>query len=217
MPGASVSQSRFLPRAASALLAPPFVLFVICLTIVVTAFTSPTWAESLFWAVIVLVAAASILVLAGAKPLPAIASKSHLFKRLSWLLRYAIATTLLCLSTFLGALAGFTAGGTDGQLLVNGAEALVGEVAIWAVRIGAVLFFGWLSVDFFRMSLSRRRKGIRRSIGKMLGSTERSGTKTSAVHPVVMNWLVVLTSPLLATASFGALAISLLLALRGAP
>ena len=186
------------------------------MTIVITAFTAPSVAQSLFWALIILVAAASVLILGGAKPLPALASQSHLFKRLSWLLRYAIATALLCLSTFLGALAGFTAGGTDGRALADGAAGLVGEVAIWAMRIGAVLFFGWLCVDFWRMGLARRRKAIQRSLGRVLAGAGGSARPAKTVHPVVENWLLALTSPLLATVSFGATAIILLVALQSA-
>jgi hypothetical protein len=215
MPGNSVSYSSFWPQAASAALGPSFVLFAVWVTIVITAFTAPGVAQSLFWALIVLVTAASVLILAGAKPLPALASQSHLFKRLSWLLRYSIATALLCLSTFLGALAGFTAGGTDGQALADGAARLVGEVAIWAVRIGAVLFFGWLSADFFRMGVDRRRKAIRRSLRKIVGAPAGSAS-VQTVHPVVANWLLALTSPLLVAVSFGATAIFLLMALQGA-
>jgi hypothetical protein len=151
------------------------------------------------------------MALAGAKPLRPLAERSHLLRRLSWLGRYGTAAALLCASTFLGAISGFTAGKSDAQSLVDGASSVVGLVAVWAVRLGATLFFGWLVVDVFRMGKSRRAKGLRRAIRKISGPRVAELSKNS----VVTGWLLALTSPAMVAVSLAAVTISLIISLQG--
>ncbi len=197
-------------KIGSLVLAPRFVLGVIWTAIVVGMAISATWAVALFWALMALTASATMLGLAGARPLAALSERSHLFLRLSWLVRYGTATAVLCLSTFLGALAGFQAGASDAQTIIGGVGGLLGAVGIWAAKIAAVLFFGWLVVDVYRMSERRRRKGIKRAIRKVV-PRELQGV---ALDGVIVNWFVVLSSRLSTTVSLGAIVVALILALN---
>jgi len=102
-------------------------------------------------------------------------------------------------------------GSPDAQSLVDGATSVVGVVAVWAVRIGATLFFGWLVVDVFRMGQAHRTKGLRRAIRKTAGPRFAQLTRNA----VVTNWLLALTSPAMVAVSLAAVTISLILSLRG--
>lgn len=196
-------------RLASALLAPPFVLSAIWATIVIGVASSSSWGVPLFWALMILTAGVTAIALLGAEPLPAVAEHSHLLQRLGWLGRYGTAAGLLCVSTFIGVVAGFQAGTPDPQSVVDGASELVGVVALWAIRIGAVLFFGWLVLDVSRMGPERRRMGLKRSIRKLLGRE----LEAKASHQVVLHWLLSFSSPPMVAVSLGAIVLALLSAL----
>ena len=204
-PPAEPTWARFASRA----LAPRFVLTVIWAAIVIGTVASAPWAMPLFWALVIVTVAATALALAGAKPLPALAERSHLFRRLSWLTRYGTGTIVLCLSTFLGAIAGLQAGSSDAQSIVDGVGALLALVGLWAARIAAVLFLGWLVVDVHRMSEKRRRKGVKRALRKALPMELRE----IALDEVIVRWLLALSSRPSATVALGAVVISSLWAL----
>jgi hypothetical protein len=146
----------------------------------------------------------------GARPLPALKEESHLFLRLSWLGRYTTAASVLCVSTFLGALAGIRVGEPDAQSIVDGVSGLIGTVASFAAQIAALLFFGVLMIDIWRMGESRRLEGIERSLRKLRGP----GLETTPLNAVVLRWLAALSSPLLVCVSLGAIVVSLLIALN---
>lgn len=193
-------------KFASFVLAPRFFLGVVWAAIAVGMVTSAPWTAPLFWALMAVTAIATLLALAGARPLPALAERSHLFLRMSWLVRYGTATAVLCLSTFLGALAGFQAGTSDAQTIVDGVGGLLGVVGIWAAKIAAVLFFGWLVADIYRMSERHRRSGIKRAIRKLVPRELR----VFALHEVIVNWLLALSSRFTATVSLGAIVVALI-------
>lgn len=117
-------------------------------------------AYALFWAIVALVSAVAVTVFAGARPLPRLADRSHLLHRLSWLARYGTGAVLLCVSTFVGGLAGsaVAAGTTESQL--DALTQLIGVVGAYAFQIALVIFLGWLAIDMWRLTADARTAGF---------------------------------------------------------
>lgn len=204
------SNKQVWPRLASFILKPTVVLAVFWVVALGGTLGSAPWGVPLFWSLMILIALVTAFALSGARPLPALKEQSHLLLRLSWLGRYGTATAVICISTFLGALAGTQLGTTDVQSVVDAATGLVGTVTLFAVNIAAVLFFGWLVIDIWRMGRSHRREGIERSIRTMIGPGLR-GTNPSEI---VVRWLLALSSLPMVVISVAAIVISFLTAIN---
>lgn len=195
-------------RLASLSLSPKFVLGVIWIVIASGSIYSAPWGILLFWALMVIAATATGFALIGAQPLPPLKELSHLVMRLASLGKFATATAVLCLSTFLGALVGAQAGTADTQVIFDGASGLVGFVASVAAQGAAVVFLGWLVVDLIRMGDARRSEGIQRSALYVIRPWKWNGSGP------VMRWLLALSSPAMAAISLAALLINLFLTLH---
>lgn len=195
-------------RAASVMLRPKVVVVVLIASAVVGSLLGHRFAYALFWALVALVSAMAIAVLAGARPLPRLADQSHLLHRLSWLGRYGTGAALLCLSTFLGGLAGSgVAGGTTASQL-DVLSSLVGEVGVYAFQIALVLLLGWLAIDMWRLSADRRIDGFTRAAKWALGPALARAISI----PVVERWVLALTSPaLVSTVAFIGIVYALML------
>lgn len=198
---------------ASMILGPIPMLSMLYLLAVVGSLSGHTWAISLFWSLMILVAATTVAALAGARPLPRLADRSHLVSRLSWLGRYGTGAFLLCISTFLGGLTGAATAVGSAQDAVDALFQLVGSVGLYAIEIAIVIFLMWLAIDVGRLGIERRRTGMRRSI------TYIAGRRTANVldHPAVMRWLDALTSPFLVTFAAVAAVGAILLQMNGYP
>lgn len=178
---------------ASALLGPVPVTATVYLVAGFGSLFGQAWAIALFWSATLLVAGLTITVLAGARPLPRLADQSHLVNRLSWLGRYGTAAFLLCVSTFLGGLAGTAVPGGSAQQVGDALSSLVGVVGTYAIQAAIVIFLIWLAIDVKRLGVDRRRAGFARSVTYLAGQR----IATACDHPAVTRWLITLTSPFL--------------------
>lgn len=186
------SPSRF-EAIASMVLGPIPVLSTLGFIAGVGSLVGEAWAFALFWALTALVAALTLSVLAGARPLPRLADQSHLLFRLSWLGRYATAAFLLCASTFLGGMAGTAVPAGSAGNVTDTLMLLVQVVGIYAAQIAIMILLVWLAIDVRRLGVDRRRAGFTRSIAYLAGWR----VAKACDHPAVTRWLVALTSPLL--------------------
>ncbi|WP_242086915.1 hypothetical protein [Microbacterium lacticum] len=150
-------------------------------------------AYALFWALVALVGAVAVIVLAGARPLPRLANRSHLLHRLSWLGRYGTGAVLLCLSTFLGGVAGAAAGEGATATQFEALSALIEEVGAYAIQIAIVLLLGWLAIDMWRLNADQRITGFARVVAWAAGPEPARAIST----PVVGRWVRALSSPAL--------------------
>lgn len=178
---------------ASALLGPVPVTATVYLVAGFGSLFGQGWAIALFWSATLLVAGVTITVLAGARPLPRLADQSHLLNRLSWLGRYGTAAFLLCVSTFLGGLAGTAVPGGSAQQVGDALSSLVGAVGTYAIQAAMVIFLIWLAIDVKRLGADRRRAGFARSVTYLASPR----IATACDHPAVTRWLITLTSPFL--------------------
>lgn len=153
------SATRF-KRALSAVLLPTPVLSVLIVCALIGSLAGLRAAYALVWSLIALVAAVAALVLAGARPLPRLADSSHLLHRLSWLCRYGVAAVLLCISTFLGGLAGSSSVAGTVEMQFQSLSSLIGTVGAYATQIAVVIFLGWLAVDIWRLERIARVAGF---------------------------------------------------------
>lgn len=190
------------------MLSPGPVLTVLISSAVVGSLLGHRIAYALFWALVALVSAVAIAVFAGARPLPRLADQSHLLHRLSWLVRYGTGAVLLCLSTFLGGVAGSgAAGGTTGSQL-DALSSLIREVGVYAFQIALVLLLGWLAIDMWRLNADRRIAGLTRAAAWAVGPN----LARAISNPVVERWLLALTSPaLVSTIAFIGIVYALML------
>lgn len=122
-----------------------------------------------------------------------LADQSHLVNRLSWLGRYGTAAFLLCVSTFLGGMAGVAVPTGSAQQVADTLYLLIGAVGIYAIQAAIVILLTWLTIDVKRQGVDRRRAGFRRSVNYVVGQRAASACN----HPAVTRWIIALTSPLL--------------------
>lgn len=155
---------------SSTLLGPIPVVSTLYLIAVVGSLAGQTWAYALFWSLTILVAGLTLAVLAGARPLARLAGQSHLISRLSWLGRYGTAAFLLCVSTYLGGMAGTAAPSGSAQQVADSMSSLVGAVGIYALEIAIVIFLILLAIDVKRLGADRRREGFTRAVAYLAGN-----------------------------------------------
>lgn len=178
---------------ASALLGPVPVVSTLYLMAGFGSLAGQTWAYALFWSLTILVAGLTLAVLAGARPLPRLADQSHLISRLSWLGRYGTAAFLLCVSTYLGGMAGTAAPSGSAQQVADSLSSLVGAVGTYALQAAIVIFLIWLAIDVKRLGAERRREGFTRAVAYLAGNL----VARSCDQRAVTRWVIALTSPLL--------------------
>jgi hypothetical protein len=120
-----------------------------------------------------------------------------LLGRVIWLGRFMIAAILLCLSAFIGAVAGAQVSVDKGGLHFLGTGVLLRSVILIAVEFGVFVFLGWLVIDMWRLGRSRQ-KGIDQLVINLVGSHFAPVILT----PAVRLWLMALSSPALTSISF---------------
>tara|TARA_R110002020_G_scaffold39986_4_gene118266 strand:- start:1750 stop:2397 length:648 start_codon:yes stop_codon:yes gene_type:complete len=196
---------------ASTLLGPVPVLTTLYLVAGIGSLIGQVSAIALFWSLTIVVAGLTITVLAGARPLPRLADQSHLVNRLSWLGRYGTAAFLLCVSTFLGGMAGVAVPAGSAQQVADALSSLVGAVGIYAIQAAIVIFLTWLTIDVKRLGVDRRRAGFARSVTYLVGQRAASACD----HPAVTRWIVALTSPLLVSLAAATAIVSMFLHTAG--
>lgn len=190
---ASAKRPSRVEAIASTSLSPVPVVTTLYLLAGIGSLAGQAWAIALYWALTVLVAGLTTAVLAGARPLPRLVDQSHLLNRLSWLGRYGTAVFLLCVSTFLGGMAGTAVPAGSAQRVVDSLSSLVGTVGLYAAQAAMVIFFAWLAIDMRRLGADGRRSGFARSITYLAGRR----AARACDHSAVSRWLTTLTSPIL--------------------
>lgn len=195
----------------AALLGPVPVLTTLYLVAGIGSLFGQMWPIALFWSLTLVVAGLTMTVLAGARPLPRLADQSHLLYRLSWLGRYGTAAFLLCVSTFLGGMAGMTVPAGSAQRVADALSSLVGVVGTYAIQVAIVIFLVWLAIDVKRLGVDRRRAGFARSATYLAGQR----MARACDHPAIARWIVALTSPLLASLAATTAIVSILVQSAG--
>ena len=182
-------------------------LTVLIITAVLGSLLGHQAAYALFWAIAALVSAVALTVFVGARPLPKLADRSHLLHRLSWLVRYGTGAVLLCVSTFVGGLAGSAvAGGTTASQL-EALDHLIGIMGAYAFQIALVLFLGWLAIDMWRLTADLRTAGFTR-VATWVGGPD---VARATFMPVVERWAGALSAPaLVSTIAFIGIAYALM-------
>lgn len=140
--------------------------------------------------IVATVALACVLLLA-ARPLAPLRERSHLVGRLGWLVRFMLAAVLLCLSAFVGAIAGAQIRIDPGGLQFGQMGTLLRSVLSIAMGGGLFLFLSWLAVDVWRLGPDRRLESICSAMNYV-----------SRPWPIpypnrfASSWILTLTSPL---------------------
>jgi hypothetical protein len=184
------------------------VLTVLIITAVLGSLLGHRAAYALFWAIAALVSAVALTVFAGARPLPRLADRSHLLHRLSWLVRYGTGAVLLCVSTFVGGLAGSAVAGGTTESQLESLNHLIGMVGAYAFQIALVLFLGWLAIDMWRLTADVRTAGFTQFATWVGGPDLARATSM----PVVERWVRALTAPaLVSTIAFIGITYALML------
>jgi len=196
---------------ASALLGPVPVLTTLYLVAGIGSLFGRMWPIALFWSLTLVVAGLTMTVLAGARPLPRLADQSHLLNRLSWLGRYGTSAFLLCVSTFLGGMAGVAVPAGSAQQVADALSSLVGAVGIYAIQAAIVIFLVWLAIDVKRLGVDRRRAGFARAVTYLVGQRVAGACD----HPAVTRWIIALTSPLLVSLAAATAIVSMFLQTAG--
>lgn len=197
-----------LGRAAAAILSPTPVLTVLIVTALLGSLLGHQSAYALSWAIVALVSAVAVTVFAGARPLPRLADRSHLLHRLSWLARYGTGAVLLCVSTFVGGLAGSAVAGGTTESQLDALSQLIGIVGVYALQIALVLFLGWLAIDMWRLTADVRTAGFTQ-VARWVGGPD---VARATSMPVVERWVRALSSPaLVSTIAFIGIAYALML------
>lgn len=191
---------------ASTLLSPVPVLTTLYLVAGIGSLFGQMWPIALCWSLTLVVAGLTMTVLAGARPLPRLADQSHLLNRLSWLGRYGTAAFLLCVSTFLGGMAGMAVPAGSAKV-THALSSLVGAVGIYAIQSAIVIFLVWLAIDVKRLGVDRRRAGFARSLTYLAGQR----VARACDHPAVTRWIIALTSPLLVSLATATAIVSMFL------
>jgi hypothetical protein len=204
-----LSTGRVATRRVVGLVCGPYVVLpAFAIVTGVGFFTSSSWALWAFRIWVIVTAVLALSILAFCPPLPRLSDRSHLLGRMVWLGRFMVAAVLLCLSAFIGAVAGAQVSVDKSGLHFFGTGALLRSVLLIAVEFGVLVFLGWLVIDLWRLGRSRM-NGIDRLMINLLGSR----FAPMALTPAARGWLMALSSPALASISFVAVGAIFLAAL----
>ena len=194
-------QSRGLRAAVwEIVLGPSPVLTLAITAVILAALVAPgDWVEAAavvwLWTTVIV---ACVLLLA-ARPLVPLRERSHLLGRLGWLARFMLAAVLLCLSAFIGAIAGAQVRIDEAGLQFGQMSTLLRSVLNIATGVGLFLFLAWLAADVWRLGPDGRIESIVRGAKLVVRPWS-----FPAPSRYVRNWILALTSPFwLTTALIG--------------
>lgn len=174
------------------LLLPYPALALVSTMIAVTAVLAPgDWVPivGLSWIIATVVLACVLLV--AARPLAPLRERSHLVGRLGWLIRFMLAAVLLCLSAFVGAIAGAQVRMDPSGLQFGQVGTLLRSVLSIAMGGGLFLFLSWLAVDVWRLGPERRLESFCRAM-----NYAARPWPMPRPNRFVRSWIMALTSPL---------------------
>jgi hypothetical protein len=160
------------PRAVvwKDVLGPGPVLPIAITVFILTACVAPgEWVTNAAISWLVTTVAVACALLLAARPLTPLRERSHLVGRLGWLVSFMLAAVLLCLSAFVGAIAGAQVRIDQTGLQLGHLGALLRSVLSIAIGGGLFLFFVWLAADVWRLGPDGRLAAIVR--GAICGAT----------------------------------------------
>jgi hypothetical protein len=143
---------------------------------------------ALVWLASTIVVACGLLL--AAAPLTPLRTTSHLLMRLEWLSRFVIAAVLLCVSAFVGSLAGAQVRFDDAGVHLGQTGTLLRSVLSIAIGTGLFLFLIWLAADVWRLGQERRLAAVLRGVGLICHPWP-----VPPPNPFVVKWVIALTSP----------------------
>jgi hypothetical protein len=181
------------PRAVvwKDVLGPGPVLTIAITVFILTACAAPgEWVTNAAISWLVTTVAVACALLLAARPLTPLRERSHLVGRLGWLVSFMLAAVLLCLSAFVGAIAGAQVRIDQTGLQLGHLGALLRSVLSIAIGGGLFLFFVWLAADVWRLGPDGRLAAIVRGA--------RFVARPWPVPPAnqyIRKWILALTSP----------------------
>jgi hypothetical protein len=181
---------------------PKVVFSVLAIAELMGAFASAQWVVpvGIAWVLIIWIFAFA------AEPLPRLQDSSHLLGRLAWAGRFFVAAVVLCISSFVGAVAGASILVDKAGMHLNGTGATLRAVLANAGEALILILFAWLLFDLFRFKFSGRRDAVWRLFGKL--TTPEAADRI--LIPFVERWMLALCSPLLAGIAFVVVASNLI-------
>lgn len=145
----------------------------------------------------------TLAVLLAAEPLPRFQDKSQLLVRLVWFTRFMVGAIALCISAFIGALAGASVAIDGAGIHLNSTGALFRSVIVSAAEAAILLFFAFLISDVVRFGRTGRLVAIERLFVSVL--TPAAAAKL--LTPFVQRWVLAFSSPIAALVSFVVVAV----------
>jgi hypothetical protein len=185
---------------------PGFVLSTIAVAEAMGAFAGAQWVVAVGTGLVLTILVFSLAVLCAAEPLPRLQDSSHLFGRLAWAGRFLFAAVLMCISSFVGAVAGATIVVDKSGMHLHGTGATLRAVLAIAGELLILILFAWLLFDLVRFKSSGRRKAVSRLFEKL--TTPEIADRM--LNPFVERWMLALCSPLLTGVAFAAVASNLI-------
>lgn len=185
-------QSRS-PRAVvwEVMLGPgPVLMLVITMVILAALMTPGDWVRTAAVAWLWTTVAVACALLLAALPLSPLRERSHLVGRLGWLVRFMLAAVLLCLSAFVGAIAGAQVRIDQTGLQFGQVSTLLQSVLSFAMGAGLFLFLAWLAADVWRLGPDGRIESIVRGVRFVARPWS-----FPAPSRYVRKWILALTSP----------------------
>lgn len=155
------------PRAAvwEVVLGPGPVLTLVMAVVVLAALMAPgDWVGAAAAAWLWTAVSVACALLLAARPLTPLRERSHLVGRLGWLVRFMLAAVLLCLSAFVGAIAGAQVRIDHTGFHFGQVGPLLHSVLSIAMGVGLFLFLAWLAADMWRLGPDDRIESIVRSV-----------------------------------------------------
>lgn len=184
--------SRPLSAAWEFLLGPGPIMTLAIIGVVVAALVSPgDWVNAAATAWLFTTVIVACVLLLAALPLTPLHTRSHLVLRLGWLAKFMLAAVLLCVSAFIGAIAGTQVRIDQTGLQFGEVSALLQSVLSIAAGLGLFFFLAWLAVDVWRLGQDGRIDSIVRGV-KFLA---RPWWSMPAPSQFVKRWVLALTSP----------------------
>lgn len=188
----SEGQSRG-PRAVvwEVVLGPGPVLTLAITVVILAALVAPgDWVRAAAVAWIWITVAVACVLLFAARPLTPLRERSHLVGRLGWLVRFMLAAVLLCLSAFVGSIAGAQVRVDETGFQFGQVGALLRSVLSIAMGGGVFIFLAWLAADVWRLGPDGRIESIVRGVRFIA-----KPWPVQSASRYIRKWILALTSP----------------------
>ena len=172
-------------------LGPGSVLTFVITVVIVAALIAPGyWVKAAAAAWLLTTVVVACVLLLTAQPLTPLRERSHLVGRLAWLVKFMLAAVLLCLSAFVGSIAGAQVRIDETGIQFGQVGALLRSVLSIAMGVGLFIFLAWLAADVWRLGPERRIESILRGV-RFLAKP----WPVKSDRRYIRKWILALTSP----------------------